>query len=408
MTDFLVPIGRAFGELLDPLRLSFDGAEDVELFLLSHGWDARVDPMTVDAIRGAFAIVNLAEAVIEKLDVLINGSSDDRVRAVMELIDASKGVVTRLDALGGVATGGLPSPFDQNAFWTGVAAELVDELTITYLERYHPVFFGLLHLGGVIRFERQAPAGNGRVPYIRPTMHWDRLPRLFTGPGDLFEETYQWNQTGQDFLHADFLRAVERSAMAFRVPATIDAPTPSLGALLNTAAITARSINELEIPIVDGVSPGDGSYWRIGAAILPIPDPVGADAAPSGLLISPLLQGQVNLAVPLSRTIALRMIGAFETGTSIRMLVHPGKASVQADLVDASFEARVQLEGDPEEPWVLIGSPTGARLELDGFLAMFGARAKLTDPEVLFALGTGEEAHKLRLVVRADEGDGFV
>jgi hypothetical protein len=408
VSDFLVPIGRALGELLEPLQLSFDSAEDVELFLLSHGWDGRVDPLDVDAIRGAFAIVNLAEAVIDKLDVLIYGSSDARVQAVMELIQASKSVVDRLDALGSVATGGLPFPFDQNAFWVGVSAELVDELTITYLEQYHPVFFGLLHVGGVIRFERQVPGGNGRVPYIRPTMHWDRLPRLFTGPGDLFEETYQWNKPGQDFLHADFLRAVERSAMAFRVPATIDAPRPALGTLLNPAAITSRSINELEVPIVDGVSPGDGSYWRIGAAILPIPDPIAADAAPSGLLISPLLQGQVDLAVPFSREIALHMIGAFETGTSITMLIHPGKASVQANLADASFDARIQLEGDPEEPWVLIGSPTGARLELDGFLAMFGARGKVTDPEVLFALGTGEEAHKLRLVVGFEEGDGFI
>lgn len=408
MSDFLVPIGRAFGELLDPLRLSFDSAEDVELFLLNHGWDARVDHTAVDAIRGAFAIVNLAEAVIDKLDVLINGSPDARVRAVMELIEASKSVVDRLDALGSVATGGLPFPFDQNAFWSGVSLELVDELTITYLERYHPVFFGVLHVGGVIRFERQAPSGNGRVPYIRATMHWERLGRLFTGPGDLFEETYQWNKSGQDFLHADFLRTVERSAMAFRVPATIDAPRPSLGALLNAGAITARSINELEIPIVDGVSPGDSSYWRIGAAMLPIPDPIGANTAPSGLLISPLLQGQVDLAIPFSRAIALHMIGAFETGTSIMMLIYPGKAFVQASLADASFEARLQLEGDPEDPWLLIGSPAGARLELDGFRIMFGARGKVDDPEILFAFGTGEEAHKLRLVVAAEEGDGFV
>jgi hypothetical protein len=304
MTDFLIPIGRALGELLDPLRLSFDSAEDVELFLLNHGWDARVDTNDVDAIRGAFAIVNLAEAVIDKLDVLINGSADGRVRAVMELIQASKSVVDRLDALGNVAAGGLPFPFDQNAFWSGVAVEPADELTITYLERYHPVFFGLLHIGGVIRFERQTPAGNGRLPYIRPMMHWDRLPRLLTGPGELFEEIYQWNKQGQDFLHADFLRVVERSAMAFRVSATIDAPRPSLGALLNAAALTGRSINELEIPIIDGVSPGDGSYWRIGAAMMPIPDPIDANVAPSGLLLSPLLQGQLNLAVPFSSAIA--------------------------------------------------------------------------------------------------------
>jgi hypothetical protein len=90
------------------------------------------------------------------------------------------------------------------------------------------------------------------------------------------------------------------------------------------------------------------------------------------------------------------------------ILVYPGKTSLQANLSDASFEARIQLEGDPKEPWILIGSPTGARLELDGFLAMFGARGKVTDPEVMFALGTGEEAHKLRLVVAASEGDGFV
>ena len=47
-------------------------------------------------------------------------------------------------------------------------------------------------------------------------------------------------------------------------------------------------------------------------------------------------------------------------------------------------------------------------VELDGFLAMFGVRGQVTDPEVLFALGTGKESHKLRLVVAADDADGFL
>jgi hypothetical protein len=408
VSEFLVPIGRAFGDLILPLRLSFDSSEDVELFLLRHGWDARVDPVSVDAIRGAVAIVDLAEAVNEKLDVLVNGSAEDRARAVLELIEVSKGVIDRLDALGSVATGGLPFPFDQNAFWTGVSGELVDELTVSYLQRRQPFLFGVLHLLGVIRFERQAPAGAGRVPYINTKVYWDRLPRILTSPGDLFQETYQWNRPGQDFLHADLLRAVERTALAFNVPATIDAPQPRLGALLDPAAVTARGIGELEVPIIDGVSPDDSSYWKIGAVVMPIPDPVGANAAPSGVLISPLLQGQLDLSLPFTKDIGLHMVGAFEAGTSIAALIYPGKALAHADTAAASFDTRMELVGAPEEPWLLLGAPPGARLELDGFLAMFGARGRVTDPEFVFSIGTGEEAQKVRLVIAADEGDGFV
>lgn len=407
MTDFLVPIGRAFGDIVQPLRLSFDSAEDVELFLLRHGWDARVDPLTVDAIRGAFAVLDLVEAVIEKLDVLINGSDEDRARAVFELIEVSKGVIDRADALGSVATGGLPFPFDQNVFWSGVAAELVDQLTISYLERRQPIFFSLLHVFGVIRFERQAPAGNGRVPYIRPKMYWDRLPRTFTGPGALFEEIYKWNTPGQDFLHAELLRAIERSALSFNVSATIDAPRPSLGALLDPAAIDA-GINEVDVPIVDGISPGDASYWKIGAVLMPIPKPIGSNAPPSGLLLSPLLQGALDITLPFSDAIALTIHGAFESGTAIMALVYPDGASVQTDFAEAAFEARVQLAGHPPEPWLLIGAPPGPRIELDGFLAMFGARGRLTDPEILFSVGTGPEENKIRLIVSAGEGDGFI
>lgn len=407
--SFFEPIGRSFAQLVEPLAVSLSAAEELELFLAAHGWDARVAGGSLDAIRGTFAVVHLVEEVINNLDKLISGTDAQRVRAVMDVIYAAKAVVDRIDALASLASGVLPFPFNQAAFWQQISRELVDELCARYLEGRQPLFFGILHVMGIIRYERTVPVGQGRFPYIKTTIYWEDLPKILTGPAEQFRDRYKWGVPGEALRHDELVRAFERTVVAFHRPAAIGPPRKSLATgNLPPTSIEAHGVSEVELPFVDGISSSDASTWKIGAVIVPIPDSPTSAAAPSGLMLSPVLAGQLSLVQYFAPGIGLRLAGAFESSGIIRAKIFPDRAALETDLADASFDAKFALFGDPDEPWLLFGDRGGMRLELDGFLGEIGMRGRLTDPEVYFSLGTGAEDNKVRLVLDAGEGDGFV
>lgn len=410
MSTILEPIFGTLARIVEPLENSFSHEDQFNLFLLRFGWKANVGPGDLNAINTAFALQPLISNVIADLDELIGGTTQDRFEASMRLLESTKTAVERISSLSGTSGAGLVAPLDQADFWSEIAENLLADLVALYLKKKQPILFSILHIGGVIRFERENPTGTNRVPFTRTILDWSQLGTVLTSPGDAFNDLYRWDVAGGSLEHDRLFRAVEKSLLAFGMPAAVQPPRPDFTTdFLTPGSLSTHEINELELPIVDGVSAADMSYWKIGAAILPIPDPTGSTAAPSGFAIRPLLQGQLQTRIPFTRDIGLTLSGAFDTDRSVTALIYPTGARIEGNAGGAQIAAAMEIAGNPDQPWLLIGDRAGTRLELGGFVVGMGIEGTLTAPDIRLKAGTADgENGGLRFVLMLGESDGFI
>ncbi len=188
MSNVLEPIFCGLAEVLEPLESSFSDSEGFELFLMRYGWRADVGPGDLNAINNAFALAPLITTLIDDLDELTGGITQDRLEASMRLLQSTKNAIERIGALSGTSGAGLIAPLNQALFWNELAENLFADLAVIYFEQRQPVMFAILHLSGVIRFQRQTPVGANRVPFTRSILDWEQLGKVFTAPGDAFAD----------------------------------------------------------------------------------------------------------------------------------------------------------------------------------------------------------------------------
>lgn len=412
MSNFLTPIIRALSDAVTPLEISFSNKEELEAFLFKYGWDYQVDSSQVDPINTAFAVVPLFDVLFNNLEELINGSTEEQFTATIELMEATKDLVSHITDLGPGGIAGLPAPFDQSAFWGELSEALFPELLATYLKTYQPTIYSLLHITGVIQYQQQSPTDSDRINYVKTIVDWSQLGTALVNPYEAINQRFKWNVDGEQFKHEELLRVAENCFHAMGVPVSVGVPRQELASLVHDNHLL-DGINEIEIPIVDGVSPADRSYWKIGTVLLPIPNPTGSNNAPSGLAISPLLQGELSTQIYFSPDVSLKLRGAFDADNDIVVKLFPDSIDIDTDLGDSVIEAWMELIGAPQEPWLLLGDREGSRLELEGFYAAYGLRGQISDLENILKIGTSSTDEsplkKLRLAIKlSEDGDGFI
>ena len=248
MSDFLTPIVKALSDALSPLEISFSNKEELEAFLFKYGWDYRVDEGDLNPINTAFAVIPFFDVLFENLDELINGSDEERFLATVDVLEAVKNLVTHISDLAPGGLGGLPAPFDQANFWSELSEALFPDLLAIYLKSHQRAIYCLLHITGVIQYQRQTPAEAGRVNYTKTVVDWNQLGTALANPYDAINDLYKWNKSGQTFDHEALLRAVEECLLSLGVPASVGPPRPELA----TPLIHDNSI--LIVPDVSGLT----------------------------------------------------------------------------------------------------------------------------------------------------------
>ncbi|WP_438030314.1 DUF6603 domain-containing protein [Sorangium sp. So ce233] len=410
MTNFLGEIATGLRCALEPLQDAFSNELRVRQFFADFGWDVNVAPGSVALLRAGFALDATFDAAKAVADQLEDGAGDTTalaralVEAVVRMIDAIKALAT-------APPGGLPFPFDQPAFWSEIPPALADYLLLRLLESQVPALHGVLRLVGLATLTHEAPAGAGRVPYLKRAIRWDRIPRLVSDPVGLFKEIYRWDVAGQPLDHPALLEALQDFFHGVRFPARLHAPGPLAARYYDPANPAFAAVRQLSVPVFMTASADWSSFAEVGVAVLPIP-PKGSPAqAPVGIVIAPLASGSLSGATGEPGTgfsIALRggfhddgVFGAEIRPSGVELFAVPGSMTVDAELV---FSAR------PEAPWRLLGDPDSFRLEVGGFTAGIGIRGQLTSPEVLVSAGTGRGASppKLAVVLQTSSADGFL
>lgn len=427
MNDFLKPLLQALIDAMSPLRVGFSNAQEYELFLANLGWDAGIDEDGLALVRNTVRLVWVAEIAIDNIVELVESleSEGEASEDIASLLETAMQLINAIQDTASQPTDGLPFPLDQPAFWDEIGEHLLEFLLVSYLERKQPLIFAFFHLTGIIEFERLSPPNTGRLNYTRSNIHWDRLPEFFKDPAGLINHLYQWDQSSWNaaewgpysaFEHDKLWRVLERVCLSNFLYARKVLPRERLAGFFGASDESAlryihdHDLRQLEIPLYNAFD--DESYIKLGASLLPIPSSLADTAAPSGILLVPEIQNAQTVQIPLGSGVVLALGGAFSAADAVKLSIFPGAAEFEIDPGLAEFAFGIELTGQPQEPWVLIGSRNSHRVEMGGFTLGVNMGGPLTDPEFTISMSTAnpvvEGLDKIRVVVQFGEGDGFL
>lgn len=401
-TDVATAVVSELRRFAQPLLDAAGDPASLRAFIAQIGWD-------LDAITGLplDRIGELLGAVADAVETLeATPLPPEDLTALGEVLSAGTAVVDAVTGLGGAFNGALaatpPPGFEQ------LGADLVELLSVLYLERHRPGALAALELLGIARpvtgdgvlvFD-EATGAVVRFPVDRTRLNGAQLTALVSDPVRALKETYA-GSTGP---------VNDSPALARAVFAALDL------ALLRL--YPAGRLVSLDRDLIDPAESGvAGAALEASSAVLTIPldADVGAsfdtDAAVGAVLT---LAGSDNGSLGL----VITPFGAFDaTWAGQRWTVQiggdvaAGTALVSAERVTFTEpDPQVRLNfaltrGDASGPAVLIGPPEGTRLEI-GSVTISGQvdldAGQVPDVGAELALGAASVA------VAAGEGDGFL
>jgi hypothetical protein len=279
---------------------------------------------------------------------------------------------------------------------------LLDLLIVIYLSTSHPSIYRTMTLLGLADWVGQsASAQRHRLATRIARIEWERIPLLFSDPGELASQAYDW---GDDFKADLFIARFGLLLHSLRVPAVPVAQDPRLMTALGrpTTDDTAWRLTLLR----------EGAGPAIVEAGLQMSGVAAAGPAKKGLAVFPYLQGQVQINTKLGG-LDLSVGGSMALDTGLAAILRPPNdlsiqwkllSSSPAPAVSAAFLLKVGKQAAPDSPFVLLGAPGKTRVTLAGFAGALRGQTDASGQE----LAVEAEVKALTVAVVPGEGDGFL
>lgn len=399
-------------DLLLPLKIATKNKESLSALFADLGWTVTFNDDQVTTFR---TIIGVTED-IERLAGVIEGISGDGLtgEVVEDIITTAEGIIGTIQGLANMppekraALAQLPEPFnaltgpDGSQVWADLALRLPDYLVTTWLEVHYELIFEVLFFVGIIYEEDIAgaePGTDGKLPQ-RTRISWDDVPDLFTDPTDLIARTYDWGGT------IDHVRLMERivgllSAIGF---------IPNFGPVRDDIRSSWGGVEvagdplEITFPLIDWRAPG--GLARFSTDLVLAPD--AKNGVLSGISLTNATQGTLNAAQDLGGGWSVDVAASGDLDRALELEFHPSGLAFNTDITGANAAAEFTLTGKPDTPWRLIGSATGARLELSQLTFQIGTDISAAEQELRLRASTLGSEPGLRLVISPGEGDGFI
>ncbi|MEM6269774.1 MAG: DUF6603 domain-containing protein [Bacteroidota bacterium] len=405
MTELRVLFGR--------IEDHFEDANEVESLMLELGWISTVDISAVSSLRTTMDLQGTIDNLATIVEQIINKDGD-----VVALAQSAATLVKDLyDKIAQfnvppTSAGSLLAPFNSSAFWQAMADDLIDYLIVEYLKEEKPVVYAVMLLPGIITEEDVSPTGTNRVDYTKRQIHWDRLIKLLTQPGQLFKEVYHWDDAPNSLEYNKALENVEKLLHALKVPATISTPYDNLGSTYySDADLISQEIKSLKLPFFKGMRSGrPKASAEVGLEIMPVPDTALSGADPTGFLMTPIVRGDMSHEITIGDKFVLELSGGLDATGAVVATVRPSGAALTTNLSATIIEAVAKLKQGDDKTIYLIGSKDESNLSLNNFEVSVEVKGQLTDPEIIFKIGSNpdKEGSGLKLQIMPGEGDGFL
>ena len=388
----LTPIVAAAARALRPLQRAIGDAELFRALLADVGWDAVVSDDDLEWIGGVLPIVEI-ERLVDLGKQAIDGElSADEVIELIRLIDA---VVTALAELGDLTVddlAGLSAGLTDPALWADLGAVLADHLFIRIVDAEAAALSLLLRLTGIVWWEtRETFRRLGRY-----RLDWSRIGALFTDPLGTVQDTIRWPEPSA----ADRLISIVRTSLGrFGLPATMVATSdPVRDAIESEGTGEASSSTQAEISIARG-STSESLPFDAGLVVTS----ARTTEEPVGLYIGNLSSGAVGAGAS-AGIWTITASGDVDGEATVGAIIRPGSLSPITQR--PSGEVALALTAEPTEPWQLLGSASGTRIELGGLSLAVGMTIDDGNSEVWATLGTTGDG--LVVVVDLGAADSFL
>ena len=289
--------------------------------------------------------------------------------------------ITVKEALEGFPMGGLSVGESQNLgdFIANLVRNLLDYLIVIYIEQKSMELAAALEFFGVIdRSTQNAGSTNPVFPeYIRRRVNFNNIPDLFSDPGKLAANLYDWGKP--NFTGAKMIEKLHKLALSFNLPAIYNPGVPELDiSFLKIRPKLSVSPPGLEILISDTFRPGamvsfGSTEWNVTTAFTSeIPAEAGIILKP-GLeieVVPPVITGPINGDL----TVTFTMPGV----------------------------------GAPPNPYVAIGDPAASRFEFKEFRLEAGAGLTWDGGKATGRFHVEGELTEGKIVIKPKNPDGFL
>jgi hypothetical protein len=352
-------LGRSLALALQPLSEAVKDLESFKQLLFRLGW-------TPTAVPPAYASLGASvDAATIKLDAL---PEHPPFPDVLALIQAVKNA---FDAIGSISV--APPGVNAAAFIPEIRQRLFELLFTEHLSAQLPAAFNLLSVLNVID---AGPIGGspGRPPFMRTNFKWGELPAILREPMELPKRVFGWGT--RDFDAGRALDLLGELFYALDFPVRFERPDDALVRAYADLPPTAAPLvaKSLVVPFFYIQSAGKDLVAAFALRELP-----ASAGKPPGIVVETQIPQEFPLSMRLADHIGLRL-RARAPGTSVvGITVRPGEAGVKYPLnPGTSMPAGgvgVGFDFPPAAPTVLLGSPGGTRLELQGGSVDLGVTA---------------------------------
>lgn len=407
-TGFIDGIIRA----VEPLDLMLLNKESFRSFLLQNGLDIDISDSDFQKIRQKLVSNN----DFSNIYALFNEQEENNlgIEELAGLLATVKNIITKtLIITQGTPDETLASPLNQDAVWQKIGRQTIDRLTFEALEADLPILAMLLLVTGIAEINYIEEPGPNKVPYRQYKINWEKLGDFITDPLTQIKDTYKW---GNNTVGFDFERFYENLQEGFNLlhffPRLETPENIFLDKYYSAGNAFRNRIKTLKVPLHIEFSQDFSSFAEIGVQLMPVPNQGDTHGKPMGFTLGPLFKGGFSDSIAQSEQsgISLQVSAGLETDAFFRLVIRPSDINFESDLSNTQVNAEIALIGNPDSPYILIGTANSHRVELEGFFASIGFKGNISDPEFIFKAGTGQgpSAPKLRFVFQAGESDGFL
>lgn len=288
-------------------------------YLLSRlGWD--LPPGVNDVGLASLNMERVGAELTEWITISENpeASTEDQALALAELAGAV------IDVLVDLRNVNFQAPQDY-LDKTRIKEEFLTRLFDLYLIQSaavasRPVFDVAILLGWFELKRFEADPAKFQVAHLRHIVHWDRVPKLFTDPNDLFREVYGW---GTATFDAD--------ALVIRLGAVIEHLSSQVSQRQLPALPLARLHGGTPPPhapqiqlFLPFIGSGPPVSVEAGISVFGLP-PTTAGGIDGGIGLAPFGKGTAELRFPLSSTLSIGMSSKADLGTGLALVLRPNK-----------------------------------------------------------------------------------
>ncbi|HKI75114.1 MAG TPA: DUF6603 domain-containing protein [Pseudomonadales bacterium] len=393
-------------DLLIPIKVATSDRHLLAALFHDLGWQVTFNDTQTETFRSVIGVVD----EIERIADLIEGVSEDGLsgEVVENIITTSESIIGTIYGLANMPPekrallDDLPAPFNDPSTWGDLSLRLPDYLVTTWLEvRYELIFEVLLFVGLIHEEEIDGAEPNeaGEIPK-RQRINWDEVPNLLSDPADLIARTYEW---GGDFNHVLLVERIIGLLMAIGFLPHFGPVRADIRASWGDAPVEGDPI-EIEFPLIDWRAVRGGA--RFSTDIVLAPD--AKDGALSGISLTNFTDGSIEADVDLGDGWSFEAEATGDLDQALSLSLHPSGLAFNTDVTGAEAAAEFTLKGHPDEPWRLIGSRAGPRLELNQLAFQISTDISASEQEFRLRATTMGSEPGLRLVIAPGEGDGFI